>query len=122
MPRHRKSHSSAARTIIRVQTFRDLMDGASYAEIINSRGDVVRKLSLTEGGNVLVDALTVKVVVEIDAPLYYEPWFMDRGSLLFSAPSIGQAKLCTEGDIIRYDDGSKLYVEPHASLLPTVRR
>lgn len=82
-------------------TIRHLMNGASSVEIVcRIKGTVVRRLT-SDGNDVIVDAITEQVTVPLDTRIVYEPWFMDRGSLLFNG-----MKLCTEGDIVRFPDGS----------------
>jgi hypothetical protein len=88
--------------------FRDLMNGHASAEIINLYGgNVVRKLTVN-GDRVTIDALVPPVVsVNLETEIVYQPWFMDRGSLLFKCSGIPElAKICTEFDEIRYPDGS----------------
>ena len=50
--------------------------------------------------------------IPLETTLWYEPWFMDRGSLLFSCPESGRAKICTEADVIRFPDGVEDSVMP----------
>lgn len=89
-------------------TIRNLMNGHTSAEIICLfRQVVVRRLTCVDD-DVIVDALTDKVTVPLDTQLVYEPWFIDRGSILFN----GDMKLCTEGDLIRFPDGSEQSVGP----------
>ena len=89
-------------------TIKDLMSGRTSAEIIcRHKGGVVRRLTC-DGDSVTVDAITEKVTVPLDTPIVYEPWFMDRGNMLFN----GDMKLCTEADLIRFPDGSAHLVLP----------
>jgi hypothetical protein len=97
---------------VSVKTFRDLMAGHQLAEIVCPvKGTVVRRLAL-QGNALEIDAVTVKVTVDIDDPIRFEPWVLDRGNLLFSAPGFFNAKLCTEADTIRYADGSERSIHP----------
>ena len=99
---------------IKVSNFGDLMQGYSYAEIINLlHGNVVRKLSVV-GNQVQVDALEPPILIlPLNTPIIYEPWFMDRGSLLFNSPELpGRGKICTELDIIRFPDGIEATIHP----------
>jgi len=93
------------------------MQGHGAAEIICPiRWEVVRRLTLLSDGRVGVDALTDSVIVPLSTPITYEPWVFDRGSLMFAVPPEvvpgGQAKLCTEADIVQYPDGSEYLVMP----------
>lgn len=82
------------------KTIRDLLDGALDAEIVNPLGgNVVRVLHVLDE-YVSIDAGGDKITVPLDTPLIYEPWFMDRGSILFDS-NRGRLKLCTELDILR---------------------
>lgn len=89
-------------------TFRSLMAGHATANIHNLfNGEVVRKLTRI-GDNVEIDAMTEKVTVPLNTDITYQPWFMDRGSLLFECAGYkGGAKICTEYDVIEYPDGSR---------------
>jgi hypothetical protein len=74
------------------------------------RGTVVRKLTrLTDG--IEIDYFSGKVVVPAHTPLIFEPWVMDRGSMLFDLPDMPRAKFCTEFDVIVYPDGTSVPVE-----------
>ena len=87
-----------------IRNFRDLMGDAKVASIKNLLdGEVVRKL-MVEGENVVVDALIDKVVVPLDTVVIYDPWFMDRGSLLFAMPGGELGKICTERDVLVRDN------------------
>jgi hypothetical protein len=93
-----------------VGTFEDLMHGYAYAEIY-SRGfghALVRRLSVA-AGKVQIDALIPPIIsVSLNTEITYEPWFMDRGSLLFEHPELPKGgKICTELDEIRFPDGKR---------------
>lgn len=94
-----------------MQTLANIMNGHKTAEIVCAyKGTVVRRLTV-DGEVITVDALTEKVDVLLTTPVTYEAWMFDRGSMLFSyAGKVG--KLCTEGDIIRFADGSEGHVYP----------
>jgi len=102
---------------VRVASFRDLMAGYDYAEIVcRYKKTVVRKLTVN-GDMVNMDAITEAVEVPLDTPVEYEPWFMDRGSMLFRAEGHDvPLKLCTEADEVRYPDGSEGWVNPASAL------
>ena len=90
-------------------TFRDLMAGHPSAEIDCLVKNALARRLTVEGDTVVVDALAgLKAVVTLDTDIRYEPWLMDRGSLLFSCPQLPDqdAKLCSEYDIVRYPDGT----------------
>lgn len=81
-------------------TIRDLLDGAAHAEILNLHGgNVVRVLQVLDE-YVSIDAGGDKITVPLDTVLIYEPWLMDRGSILFDS-NRGRLKLCTELDLLR---------------------
>jgi hypothetical protein len=89
-------------------TFSDLMRGHLTAEILcYRRGTIVRRLTV-KGDTVNMDAITESIDIPLTTPIAYEPWFMDRGSMLFN----GNLKLCTEGDTIRFPDGQTFWVGP----------
>lgn len=86
-------------------TIADLMGNNKSAEIRCAiKGSLVRVL-VVEGDAVVVDALTEEVTVPFDTELTYEPWFMDRGSILFAG-----MKLCTEGDRVIFEDGTRKWM------------
>lgn len=45
-----------------------------------------------------------EVAIRLDEPLTFEPWFMDRGSILVKSCDAGVIKLCTEGDLLHLED------------------
>lgn len=98
-------------------TFRSLLNGNHRAEIVCPfKKKVVRKLATFFNDMVAIDGLEGPVaLVSLDTPISYEPWFMDRGSLLFNDPKLGTLKLCTESDLIRYPDGSEEWIEAPGS-------
>lgn len=65
-----------------------------------------------EDGTLLDQGPTVGV--SADTVLTFEPWTMDRGSVLFMYGKL-EAKLCTEGDYIDFDDGSRKGVPGQAA-------
>lgn len=52
-----------------------------------------------------------EVALHLDETLTYQPWLMDRGSILIKSCDAGMIKLCTECDTIVYEDGVERYVE-----------
>lgn len=99
---------------IYVKSFSDLIGKHNAADIINLLGgDVVRRMQIVDN--------TVKidpggghevVTVPLSQPIMFNPWFMDRGNLLFRCPGYEYAKICTEADIIRYPDGTQYRIMP----------
>ena len=101
---------------MKVASFADVMGGYASAEIVCAmKGTVVRTLTATGCGTVNVECPNGESVeVSINTPLAYEPWFMDRGSILFN----GSLKLCTELDRVRYPDGTEATISPAESIVP----
>lgn len=66
---------------------KDLFKEGNHLKIINRRGEVVRELTKT-GDRVIIDPKGGAEIIELsdDEDLFYEPWFMDVGSILFRAP------------------------------------
>lgn len=91
-------------------TLGDLGDTGDESVIINlyARSMVVKKIKI-EKDHILIDACEGEPPLKIpkNTPMFYEPWFMDRGSFLFPNASGNEfpqgmlMKLCTEGDIMR---------------------
>ena len=73
--------------------------------LINSFGEVVRKIRI-EKETVIIDPCCVQIeslTLPKALPVYYEEWFMDRGSYLFLWTYQGTErllKLATEGDTV----------------------
>jgi hypothetical protein len=90
----------------------DVLGTYNYAEISCAySGNVVRKLTrLTDG--IEIDYITGKVVVPAFTELRYEPWVLDRGSMLFDIEGHPGAKFCGEFDVIHYPDGKQETVQP----------
>jgi hypothetical protein len=101
---------------IPVKVMGDVMNGHQTATIKCLYTDqVVRKLKV-EGDNLVIDAMTETVTVPLDTPLIYEPWFMDRGSILFNLDG-RPAKFCGEADKICFDNEDEWHsIEPHSDL------
>lgn len=70
-------------------------------------GKVVRQLALI-GDTLELKAGTDQCAITVDTELRYEPWFMDRGSVLAASLEYDTIKLCTEGGIIRFEDGTEV--------------
>lgn len=112
---------------MKVANFRDLMAGYKTAEITCLyQRCVVRRLTV-EGDELKIDACDGNgpVTVKLDAAITYQPWVMDRGSLLFdaadcvalpmAAAALGptaKLKICGEEDTIVFPDGSTDRVLP----------
>jgi hypothetical protein len=103
---------------MKVRTFADLMGKHQSAEILCMMREVVVRRLKVEGDRVIIDAMQPPIVsVPLTETILYEPWFMDRGSLLFRCREIGgKGKICTELDIIRYPDGTTETIEPEYRL------
>lgn len=98
---------------MKIRTFADLMAGRGRAEIccLYTR-KVVRVLTVVDG-QVHVDFTNGESTdIPLETTIWYEPWFMDRGSLLFSCREASQAKICTEADVIRFPDGAEDSITP----------
>lgn len=91
------------------KTLAEIMKGHKSAEIVCAiRGGVVRRLVVCDS-TLEIDMCGPSDREEFAAPLDTEitlrPWFMDRGDVMLKAD--GQTiKLCTEYDLIRYEDGT----------------
>jgi hypothetical protein len=97
-----------------VKTFADLMHGQKKAEIYClMTGDLVRKLTVA-GVEVEIEPVSgPRITVQLKTEITFEPWFMDRGSLLFQyceEDESKKGKICTELDIIRFPDGSEFTI------------
>ncbi len=102
-------------TTVYVKSFADLMAGHHEAEIIDPvHAKVVRRLTVN-GDRVFINAMEPTIYsVPLDTPIGYQPWFCDRGSLLFPLAELpdGRGKICTEYDTIRYKDGEEAEIRP----------
>lgn len=92
-----------------LETLLDLMRGHKAAEIICAvRNIVVRRLVVCDD-TLEIDASGPWGREEFAAPLtttlHFRPWFMDRGDVVLTAEGL-TIKLCTEYDVIRYEDGT----------------
>lgn len=99
-------------------TLREFMRGHLGAEIWCAyRGEVVRKLVVNPDSNIVdIDFGDGEVHgLDLDLELCYEAWFMDRGSVMFKIPADilqpgspdGCGKICTELDVVCFDDGTR---------------
>lgn len=66
---------------------RDIFKESDHLILTNAHGDVVREIRL-DGDKVWIDPKggSQPITVDADTDLFYEPWFMDQGSILFQAP------------------------------------
>ena len=86
---------------------RDILKGAREAFVVcPSKGETVRHITVV-GDDAHILAGNDAIKVSLDTVLKYEPWFMDRGSILFEHPDLGTLKFCTELDILRLPDGTE---------------
>ncbi len=94
------------------KTIRTLMNERRGATIhCAMTGTQVRTLAITGDYCDLRAGDGTEVAIHIDTPLQYEQWFMDRGSVLVKSCDAGVIKLCTEFDLLRYDDGTEVAVD-----------
>jgi len=98
---------------LRVFLFGDLMPGQPTAEIWCPYQNVrVRQLrAAAEHIEIIPEDGSGPIKVKAQDRIFFEPWFMDRGSLLFQH-DLGLLKLCTEGDTIKYPQGNSLVLAP----------
>lgn len=102
-------------------TIRNLLDGHLAAEIVCAmRATVVRRFVVHPDMDIVdVDfGDNTQVGLSLDTVLSYDAWIMDRGSIVFIIPEHMRlpdmpicGKLCTEFDILRFDDGTEITVE-----------
>jgi hypothetical protein len=98
-------------------TFSTLMNGRKSAEIFCLyTGKLARRLTV-KGDVIEIDAMTIKVEVRMTTPIVFNAWVFDRGDMTFYAPDLAPpigtvAKLCGEGDPIKFDDGTESHVMP----------
>lgn len=86
-------------------TLRELLHGLPSAHIhCAMTGNVVRTLVADGDYCDLKAGDGTEVAIRLDEPFTFEPWFMDRGSVLVRSCDAGVIKLCTEGDFIHLDD------------------
>jgi len=99
---------------MKVKSFADLMAGHAKAEILCAvKKTVVRRLKVVDGQSVRIDSMSgPMIVIPLSTEIRYEPWFMDRGSLLFSCEEMPEAKICTEFDLVRFPDGTEWPIHP----------
>lgn len=101
-----------------MMTFETLMAGRKSAEIVCLyKGTVVRTLTVKGATIEMAAASGEKVEVRMGTGITYRPWFMDRGDFQFYVPDLNGpngdvVKLCTEHDLIRFDDGTEAHVDP----------
>jgi hypothetical protein len=99
---------------IKALTLGGLMQGHGKAQIIClMKREVVRTLEV-KGDDLLITSPPDSLLFSLNQRIFYDPWMMDRGSLLIQCKHMpdGMAKLCTEADIIRYEDGSEFSILP----------
>jgi hypothetical protein len=90
---------------------RDLLGGATRAEIINLLGGNVVRILTVDGNNVTIDAGGDKITVPLDTRLTYVPWVLDRGNITFTCAR-GTLKFCTEADILRIEGRADASIIP----------
>jgi hypothetical protein len=103
---------------LKVGSFRDLMGGYESAQIkCLMQRRTVRTLQVKMVGDNEVVEIDPNIpgdrtyhdlmTVSLDTIISYQPWDMDRGSLIF-----GGYKICTELDTILYPDDVELSIQP----------
>lgn len=101
----------AAKAAMKTMTLRTLMNERLGATIhCAMTGAKVRTLAINGDYCDLRAGDGTEVAIHIDTPLTYEQWFMDRGSVLVKSCDDGVIKLCTECDLLRYDDGTEVAI------------
>lgn len=101
-----------------MMTFETLMAGRKSAEIVCLyKGTVVRRLTVEDNMIEMAAASGESVKVRMGTGIVFTPWFMDRGNFTFYVPDLNGpngdvVKLCTEHDVIRFDDGTESHVDP----------
>ncbi len=98
-------------------TLREFMQGRRGAEVICAMtGQVVRQLAVVDNRVDLKAADGAEVGLALDEKVTYFERFMDRGDfvLLYNGSLI---KLCTEHDIVRFDDGSLAHAERRMEIM-----
>jgi hypothetical protein len=82
-----------------VGTFEDLREiGNGKFYIYNLIGELVRIVTF-HGNYITIDAMVdEEVIIPASTKIWYEPWFMDRGSYVFEDRSNRVLKLSTEMD------------------------
>lgn len=94
-----------------MMTFKTFMAGHTVALIRCAyTGSVVRRLAVFGDVLELHCADNTAIGIPLDTPIRYEAWFMDRGSLTFTSKELPEtAKLCTECDVVTFEDGTEGY-------------
>jgi hypothetical protein len=99
---------------MKIATFNDFLGDHETSELrCPIKQEVIRRFRRMPNGDVELDALEEKIVVPADTTVRYEPWDMDRGSLLFEDAKRGTLKACTELDILVFPNGEEGAVEPN---------
>jgi|TARA_Y100000034_G_scaffold116048_1_gene153875 hypothetical protein len=98
---------------MQIATFNDFLGEHPTSEILCAmKREVVRRFRRMPDGSVELDALSDKIVVPADTVVMYEPWCMDRGSLVWIDGERGTLKACTEFDVLRFPNGDENSIQP----------
>lgn len=94
-----------------MMTFETFMDGHTVAIIRCAyTGNVVRRLAVFGDVVEMHCADGTAIGLPISTPIRYEAWFWDRGSFTFTSAELPEAaKLCTECDVVTFEDGTGGY-------------
>jgi hypothetical protein len=92
-------------------TFKEFMAGHTTATIRCAyTNNVVRRLAVFGDVVELHCADGTAIGLPISTSIRYEAWFWDRGSLTFTSAELPEAaKLCTECDVVTFEDGTGGY-------------
>ncbi|MCR9292045.1 MAG: hypothetical protein NXI32_04950 [bacterium] len=102
---------------VQVDKFSDLVQHGPAVILNLFDKQIVRTLTKLEDGQVyLLAGDGTKMILEGDTPIRFQPWVMDRGSLLFEVGG-HELKICTESDILRTEDGRYFSIEPTEAAL-----
>jgi hypothetical protein len=88
---------------LKIKNFQDLMNGQTKAKIICPIKQQVVITLTRQGDNVNLDSPPENITIPLNTEIRYEPWMMDRGSLLFKHQG-KILKIATEFDIIEFEN------------------
>ena len=97
------------------KTLGDLLGSCNTTQIRCLYKDTVVRTLHRRGANVVIESEGhPSLTMPLATPLFYEPWCMDRGSILFEVEDEalgGVAKICTELDIVVFPNGSRFSIQ-----------
>lgn len=109
---------------VEVTTFDDIAK-LGKSEIRNLRtGEVARRFKVIDEKQMRLRAGDgTEMVIERTTPMWYEAWFMDRGSVCFRHPDFEcDLKAFTEADVLVLEDGQSVCLMPSEELLKNIGR